>query len=172
MIEENAQVVQAEGAFAWVETQRQSVCGSCAASKGCGTSALEQLLGRRTARLRVLNRAGAAVGDRVVIGLREGALVQGSLAVYLVPLLALGAFAILGDTLAGQLGSSARDLYALAFGAVGFFLGGLWLRGFSRRIGRDPRYQPVILRLEPSMRRGSPIPVAFAEANRSLQPHR
>lgn len=172
MIEEQATVTQLEDGFAWVETQRQSACGSCAANKGCGTASLDRLLGRRTARLRALNQAGARAGDRVVIGLREGALVQGSFAVYMVPLLALGAGAILGDTLAGQLGAGAGDAYAALFGGLGFLLGGLWLRGFSRRVARDPRYQPVILRVEPTVRRGIPVPVALTEADRSLQPHR
>lgn len=145
MIEETGIVVAREGEFAWVEAQRGSVCGACSVSKGCGTSALARLLPNRSARTRALNSAQADVGEHVVLGLNEGALLQGSVAVYLVPLLSLVGFAVLGETLAGQwlIGSEA---WTIGFGALGFLAGGFWLRGFTRRITRDPRYQPVVLR--------------------------
>ena len=50
MIEESAQVVAVEGAsgeYVWVETQRQSTCGGCAANQACGTATLAKVLGTR-----------------------------------------------------------------------------------------------------------------------------
>jgi positive regulator of sigma E activity len=35
---------------------------------------------------------------------------------------------------------------SVVFGLVGLAIGFLWLRGFSARIRRDPRFQPVALR--------------------------
>jgi len=86
MIEETGQIVDVEGAFAWVETERSSTCGSCAVRQGCGTGAIAKVLGQRRVRLRVLNRIEARVGDYVVIGVSESGLLRGSLAVYAVPL--------------------------------------------------------------------------------------
>lgn len=146
MIEETAFVVESGGNYAWVETQRKSTCGSCSAKKGCGTGALSKVLGRKTARMRALNRIDAQPGEEVVVGLSEGALVQGSLVVYLLPLLGLFLFALLGQSLAAQLGQPSTEPLSIFFGLGGLVLGGLWVRRFSVKISHDPRYQPVILR--------------------------
>lgn len=144
MIEETARVVTSEGEYAWVETQRRSSCGSCSA-KGCGTGALAKVIGQRVQRLKALNRMGAAEGDTVIVGIREDALVRGSAAVYLVPLLAMLAGALLGETMAGQLGSDS-EVVSIVFGMLGFLAGLFWLRWFNRRVSRDERYQALILR--------------------------
>lgn len=143
MIEEHAVVVATEGEFAWLETERKSTCGSCAARKGCGTGVLAKVVGRKMTRVMALNRAGASAGDAVVVGIDESSLVRGSLAVYAAPLLALFAGALLGEYgLSQTLGEG-----GVLIGSVGGLLAGLaWLRRFSRRSRTDPRYQPVVLR--------------------------
>lgn len=145
MIEETAHVVAAEGEFVWVETQRQSACGSCAARQGCGTATLAKVLGQRRTRVRALNRDAARVGDRVLIGIDEQALVRGSLAVYALPLLGLLAGGILGAQLQARLQLPGEALTLVA-GVAGLIAGLLWVRGFTRRIHNDRRYQPVVLR--------------------------
>ncbi len=146
MIEETALVVECNGAQAWVETQRSSTCGSCAARKDCGTGALSKVLGRKTVHLRVLNRIDAKPGEEVVVGLNEGALVRGSIVVYILPLLCLFLFALLGQFLAAQLKFDSTQLASIFFGGIGLALGMLWVRRFSMKISQNPRYQPVILR--------------------------
>ena len=64
MIEENGRVVDVEDGYAWIETEPASACGSCAAGRGCGTSALAKLFGHRPAPLRVANSINAGIGDR------------------------------------------------------------------------------------------------------------
>jgi sigma-E factor negative regulatory protein RseC len=145
MIEETARVVAAEGEFVWVETQRQSTCGGCAARQGCGTATLAKVLGRRRTRVRALNRDAARVGDRVVVGIDEQALVRGSLAVYAVPLLGLLAGGVLGALLQTRLQLAGEALTLIA-GVAGLIAGLLWVKGFTRRIRGDSRYQPVVLR--------------------------
>jgi sigma-E factor negative regulatory protein RseC len=144
MIEESARVIRLEGEYAWVETQRKSVCGSCSANKGCGTSVLGKVLGQRRSYVRVLNPVEAKLGEEVVVGLGERAFVTGSLAVYAIPLLALLLGAIAGDWLAGLYQWS--DIAAVAGGLGGLAAGFVWLWLFARRVGGDSRYQPVILR--------------------------
>ncbi|MDV3238395.1 MAG: SoxR reducing system RseC family protein [Gammaproteobacteria bacterium] len=145
MIEETARVVAAEGEFVWVETQRQSTCGGCAARQGCGTATLAKVLGRRRTRVRALNRDAARVGDRVVVGIDEQALVRGSLAVYAVPLLGLLAGGVLGALVQTRLQLAGEALTLIA-GVAGLIAGLLWVKGFTRRIRGDSRYQPVVLR--------------------------
>jgi len=128
----------------WVETQRQSACGQCAARKGCGTAVLGKVMGQKRNRVRVANpdHTPVRVGDEVVIGIDESALVRGSLAIYLVPLLSFFLFGVLGETLARQLAMASGEGLSMLFGAAGLFLGFAWARHYARG---DRRYQPVIL---------------------------
>ncbi|HHJ15277.1 MAG TPA: Fis family transcriptional regulator [Gammaproteobacteria bacterium] len=148
MLEETAQVVRVEADEVWVETQRRSTCGSCAAQKGCGTATLAKVLGQRRSLVRVLSQLPLRVGDRVVIGIREQALVRGSLAVYAVPLLLLLLGGLLGELGVQQHLWDNAEQASLALGGAGFVAGLFWLKGFTRRIRHDRAYQPVVLRRE------------------------
>lgn len=144
MIEETAHVVATEGEDAWVETERRSSCGSCSA-KGCGTGALSKILGTRVQRLKVRNPIDAKAGDTVVLGIEEGVLIQGSVMVYILPLLLMLGGGLLGEALAPQWGSDPEGL-SLFFGVLGLVAGFLWLRRYNRRVANNPRYSAVILR--------------------------
>jgi len=89
----------------------------------------------------------------VVIGLEERALVTGSIAVYLLPLIAL----LIGAAAASFVAPD-RDLYAAAGGGVGFTAALFYLRWFGAKVHADPRFQPVVLR------RASDFPVANGSA--------
>ena len=145
MIEETATVVKCEGEFAWVEAQRQSTCGNCAANKGCGTSVLAKVVGKKVARMKAINKVNAHVGDSVIVGMNEAALVKGSLAVYLLPLIFMMLFAITGNVVAVQM-EWKSEWVVILFAVIGLVTAGLWLRGFTRRIQHDSDFQPVILR--------------------------
>lgn len=146
MIEESAVVVACDGDYAWVEAQRKTACGQCQVNKVCGTSVLAQLVGRKTTRLRALNQARARVGDTVIIGLHESAMLTGSLAVYLVPLLVMLVFAMLGQSVAEHMLIRQTDLTSILFALGGLGIAVIWLRRFTRRIQDDTRYQPVVLK--------------------------
>lgn len=149
MIEESATVVKCEGKFAWVEAQRQTACGNCAANKGCGTSVLAKVVGKKAARMRAINQIDAHVGDTVIVGLSEAGLLKGSLAVYLFPLLFMMLFAITGNVVAMQMVWQ-TELVVILFAVAGLAVAGIWLRQFTRRIQYDDVYQPVILRRVPT----------------------
>lgn len=142
MIEERARVISVDQGHAWVETRRQTACGSCAASKGCGTSVIAKVLGNRRSRVRAIDPVGVRLGDEVLVGIEESALVRGSFAVYTMPLFTLLAAALAVRGLWPGAGEPAVVLAGLAGLAAGL----LWLRLFARRVSADPRYQPVILR--------------------------
>jgi sigma-E factor negative regulatory protein RseC len=146
MLEETARVVRIEAGEVWVETERRSTCSSCAVEKGCGTATLAKVLGQRRTLVRVLTDLPLEVGDHVVIGIREQALVRGSLAVYAVPLLLLLAGAIIGELGAEQGLWVSAEAASVLLGVAGLVTGLLWLRRFSSRIHHDVNYQPVVLR--------------------------
>ena len=142
MIEEPAVVVEAGAGYAWVETRRRSACGACSASEGCGTAALARAWGERRARVRAISTLPLRPGDAVIVGLAEGALLRGSLLVYLLPMVLLLAGALLGQTAFAGAGEEP----VILSGAVGLGLGFLAARVASRRLRSDARFQPVVVR--------------------------
>jgi sigma-E factor negative regulatory protein RseC len=142
MIEEQAVVVEAGDGYAWVETQRRSVCGTCSASEGCGTAVLAKIWGERRTRVRAISALPLQPGDAVIVGLAEGALLRGSLLVYLLPLTLLLAGALLGQAAFAGAGEEPVVLAS----AVGLGLGFLAARIGSRRLRDDARFQPLVVR--------------------------
>ncbi|MEW6038952.1 MAG: SoxR reducing system RseC family protein [Pseudomonadota bacterium] len=120
MIEEEAIVTEVEGRSIWVEKFQKSACGSCA--QGCSTSLVARLLGGKPMRLKVDAEASVSPGDRVIIGVEEGALLAGSFRMYLLPLFSLLGGALLGKLLADQGLFASADAGAIAGGLLGLGL--------------------------------------------------
>ena len=145
MIEETARVIAVENDQLLLEAQTRAACHTCSARPGCGTSVLSKWVGRRFTRFKVYNSINASVGDEVVVGLAETALLKGSVLIYLMPLLAMIVFAVLAESLIPA-ESTYRDLTVLLVAVAGF---GLMLvcskRLLASRSNRS-RLTPVILR--------------------------
>lgn len=141
MIEEQGRVVALESGAVWVETLRKSTCSSCSANAACGQGLMDRLgVGRQRGYVRALSQAPLAVGDTVIIGVREDLLVRSSLLVYLLPLLGLFAAALLADGL-----GLSEPLVILA-GLIGLFSSWLLVRWRAARVAENPCLQPVVLR--------------------------
>lgn len=118
LVEGFAQVVALEGSVAWLEPEQTTSCGGCAASGACGAKGVGTLASRLEARRFPLeNRAGLRVGERVVVGISEKALVKASLAAYAVPLATMLVCAGVAQWLAGS------DVVTMASMAGGLVLG-------------------------------------------------
>ena len=146
MLEEQATVVAVENETVWVEVQRQSVCGQCAANKGCGTGVLQKVLGNKRNIFRVIGELPVKVGDNVIIGINENALVKGSLVIYAVPILLIIVFALLGETIATRSMSMNSDYTSMVGALIGLIVSMLGLRWHNRIISNSARYQAVLLR--------------------------
>lgn len=144
MLEAEGIIVSASPEETWVETSRASACGSCSSKAGCGTTTLNQMLGSKSSVFKVLNPIGARVGERVVIGLEEGALLKSSALVYVLPLALLLAGAMLGSLLAPV--QAEPDAYAAGGMLAGLLAGFFLLKGISDRSKHRAEFQPVILR--------------------------
>lgn len=149
MIEESATVTRTEGQWAWLQTERNSSCGKCSARSGCGVSLLNNLGQPRQQPIKALNRAHAASGDQVIVGIDEQALVRGSAMVYLSPLLGLFGGAALGEALAPWNGLISANATSILLGIGGLAAGLYHLWHYSQRSRNDPRYQPIVLRTQP-----------------------
>ncbi|HKJ52857.1 MAG TPA: SoxR reducing system RseC family protein [Gammaproteobacteria bacterium] len=144
MITEQAVVTRCEGEKIEVRLLRESACGDCELSQGCGTGALGRLLGNRSRPLSLECSQPVQPGDRLELGLSESALVGASLTIYGLPLLGM-----LLAGLAAALGGFGDVPVALwsIFGLCAGIKFALWK---SRRLERG-RLTPYIvdIRLNP-----------------------
>ena len=142
MIEQQARVVEVGAGYVWLEVDRHSACSGCQAQSDCGSAALSRAWGMRTLRTRAQSSLDLQVGDTVVIGLADGALLRSAALAYLLPLLLLLAGAILGKSAFAGAGEEPIVLCA----AMGLGLGLLAVHISSRHLQHDMRFHPVILR--------------------------
>lgn len=142
MIYEKGRIVAIESEGIWVETIMRSTCNSCSAEKGCGQSLMTKLSGH-TSYIWVLLQGRDAgqyqTGDAIEIGVPESLVANGSLFVYLVPLLAM----LLACGLAHQQWGHEGMTVLNAF--IGLFAGGLLVRWHAHRTRFDSRFQPVLV---------------------------
>lgn len=145
MIEEQAQVVEVRGGQLVLQAQTQSACGSCSASKGCGTSVLSKVIGRKFTRFHAENNIDAEVGDTVVVGISEDALLKGSLVMYVIPVLGMLVFALAAEYSLAALVDH-RDLVIAGSGIMGLVFGSLMSKRYFQSQESAQRFTPVVLR--------------------------
>ena len=117
MIEEQAVVVSSNSQYAWVAPVNQAKCSGCPSSGTCSSSFLTTILSRKSQRtVRVDNLDNAVVGDRVIVGIHAVSLLWSSVLAYLLPVLSLIGFAILGQLFWGELVSVLLGFVGLALG--------------------------------------------------------
>mgnify|MGYP001816387320 CR=1 FL=1 len=155
MLTETGRVVAVENDGLWVETIRQSTCGSCAAQQGCGHGLLNRIADGRRNYVRVLGAAPAiaacAVDDQVRISIPDQVILRGSLVVYMLPLLCMLSLAA-GAVL---LWPMSQDLAAAGGAGAGLLLGFGLVRWHAWRHRNDDALQPTLLEVVSS----APVPV-------------
>ncbi len=115
-------------------------------NKACGTAAISKVFGEKRAQLKVVNGIQANVGDHVLIGLNESALLIASFLVYLLPIISLLVFALFGELMAGQLQIENSELIPILSGIFGLGLTMWWVRRKTANPEHANRFQAVILR--------------------------
>lgn len=121
MIEEQVVVTTITENGAWVEGIQQSACGSCSAKAGCGQHTMNKLGKKVTLWLPFSTKSNVSkntltVGQQIVVGLPEGAILRSTLVLYGVPLTALVLGAIVGHSLGGEVGSIIVSVVSLVLG--------------------------------------------------------
>ena len=145
MLTETGRVVAIEQDGLWVETIRQSTCGTCAAQKGCGHSLIQRVSDGRRSLIRVHPGQQAledcAVDDQVSISIPEEVILRGSMVVYLLPLFCM----LAGAMLAVNLWPGSQDLMAAAGAVAGFAVGICGVRLHALRHRHDKSLQPTLV---------------------------
>lgn len=151
MIEEQAQVVSIDNSTIWVEAQRQSSCSRCAANKGCGNAVFQKLFGNKQNVFPVTSRVNTSevsveVGDQVVIGVEEHALVKNSFIVYAMPILFIIIFGVVGETFVAGLLSTSKEMASIMGSLAGLLVSIVVLRWYNRVSSKANGSHPVLLR--------------------------
>ena len=146
MIEEYAVVTSIKDNQATLEIERRTACGICGQTRGCGNATWGKMLGHDSHSFTAENPINANVGNSVVVGINEQAVLSSAFYLYVVPLLGL----LIGTSLADYYFTN--QLIVILGAALGLVLGFLWVKGHL--IGHDnsgvtysKKYQAVILRL-------------------------
>ena len=102
LIEGFARVVVVEAGRIWLEPEPTSGCGTCS-SIGLCSIGKDALSARKLAarRFQLPGDLGLRVGERVVVGIRDDALVKGAMTAFGVPLVTLLTGGIAGQELGG-----------------------------------------------------------------------
>lgn len=127
--------------WAMVVTERDDACSNCESAQFC-----HSLADCSRMETRVLNRARATVGDRVIISLNSSSVYKTAMILYILPTLSLLAGAISGSGLHSYLGIGETGA-AIVFGFGGMILGCTIVGLISKRQKVVRRLTPVITRI-------------------------
>lgn len=145
MIEEQIEVIEVIGDQLVLQAKTKSACGSCAVNKGCGTSLLAKVVGKKFTQFQVENKVSAVAGDTVVVGIPEDALLKGSLVMYVLPIFSMLFSALVCDYFLPDL-MSFRDLAIAGFSIGGLILGFSLSRWYFQHQSNTRHFSPVVLR--------------------------
>lgn len=145
MIEERAVIISLDYvsgiSSATLEIERKSACGLCGQTRGCGNSIWGKLFSHQSTAFKAQNHINAKVGQSVIVGINEAALLKSALLLYILPLVTL----FLGAILATKINPT--DASAMVGALVGLVLGLIWVKGHTISNSYFSLQQPVILRL-------------------------
>jgi len=145
MIEEYAIITSRSGTQATLEIERRTACGLCGQKRGCGNATWGRLLGHHSHAFSAENPINANIGDSVIVGIDEQAILHTTFYLYGVPLIGL----LLGTVLANYFFSN--QFYVMIGAVLGLALGFLWVKGHlighnQSGLAYRKKYQAVILR--------------------------
>ncbi len=127
--------------MAWVKTTRSSACESCSSRHACqaGESGKEM-------EVEAINTAEAGVGDRILLNIKTGSLLKATFLLYVFPILAMIAGALLGQTVGIMRGGDPSGMSAL-FAFLFFGLAFCVIRVAGRRLSKNVDYKPEIIKV-------------------------
>ena len=123
MIEEHAVVTGCNNSQATLEIERRTACGLCGQKRGCGNATWGKLLGHKSHAFEADNPINAKMGDSVVVGIDEHAMLKSVFLLYVVPLLGLLIGAVLADIFLKN------EFLVILSAASGLALSFLWVKG-------------------------------------------
>ena len=148
MIEERAIIVSIQNphqtltdSIATLEIERQSACGLCGKTRGCGNSIWGKLFAHQSTAFKAQNPINAKIGDSVIVGINEQALLKSALLLYILPLVTL----MLGAILMNELFH--HEVANMVGALIGLISGLVLVKRYTATSRYFLEQQPIILRL-------------------------
>ena len=126
---------------AWVKTTKSGACKSCSARSSC-----HSLGGGEEMEVEAINRAGAHVGQKVVLSFDTSPLLKATFMLYVLPIIAMIFGAFVGQNLAPNFNLNTSFLSAI-FGFLFFGLTILFVRSKGNKLAQRDEYRPKIIRV-------------------------
>ena len=115
MQDETAEVIRVDKGYAFIKTNKKTACGECSSKASCGSVKLFSPVRNTQNMLKVKVTTAVEPGDIVHLNLAPSVLIQGTILVYIIPLISLFVFAIIGKLWWGESAS-------ILIGLGGFFV--------------------------------------------------
>lgn len=156
MIEQSAIILSLESqqdshSLATIEVVRKTACGLCGKTRGCGNALWGKIFAHKTTSFKAQNAIDAKVGQSVIVGIDEAAVMKSALMLYIVPLVMM----ILGTILVSRL--STTDIAAIIGAIFGLVVGGIWVKAHIEGRSYYQNQRPKILRLESAEPKEEPV---------------
>ena len=153
-MEELAEVVAINNGMISVVSQIKSSCSSCSQVSTCASGQIAKAIPHKKSSFTLpvsalLNNQQVQVGDCVVLTLPEVDVLKSAWQVYLLPVIGLLAFSVLGQWLKIQAVLS-HELLALVIGLIGGYLGYRLAKHLQNHTDHQEKLQPKILRVIPN----------------------
>ncbi len=147
MIEQSAIILTLEPqvnqqSLATIEVVRKTACGLCGKTRGCGNAIWGKMFGHKMTSFKVQNTINAKVGQCVIVGIDERAVMKSAVLLYIVPLVTM----IISSILVSQINAS--DFAAIIGAVIGLLVGFFWVKGHMEGHIYYQNQQPKILRLD------------------------
>ena len=147
MIEEQATVVAIDHDNITVTSLIKSACGGCQQVDNCGSGQVAKAFPQKKLSLTLKSSLALELGDNVVLGLNESALLQSAWQVYLWPLLGLLIASWLGQWFVVN-SILPHEIFAILLGLAGGFLGFILARKQQIKSATCAKLAPKIIRRE------------------------
>jgi sigma-E factor negative regulatory protein RseC len=145
MIEERAIVVAIEKDNITVTSELKSACSGCQQVDNCGSGQVAKAFPQKQLSLTVKSTLPLQLGDKVIIGLNESALLSSAWQVYLWPLFGLLAAAWFGQWLVNG-NILGHEIFAIFFAIIGGYAGFLLAKKQQSKLESCAELAPKIIR--------------------------
>ena len=144
MIEQHAIILSTENdsqgdELATIEVVRKTACGLCGKTRGCGNAIWGKIFAHNNTSFKARNTIRARVGQNVIVGIDENALMKSALLLYMVPLATM----FMGAFLMSQLYES--DIAQMLGAFLGLVIGFFWVKGHTTGNLYYQKHQQTVL---------------------------
>ena len=141
MATERGTIVKIDSHGTWVKTSPSSACAGCSARGSCHSRPNDS-----DVEVNAINEIGAAVGDRIVLGIETAPLLKVTFLLYVFPIIALLVGAFVGNGIAANFHKDATAM-AMLSGLSSFAAAVLFMRSRANRLAANDAYRPKIIRI-------------------------